>query len=196
MALPGKLDKIKNIIEKFKIANVKFVLWKIDPPFENKEKLVKKGDTDKIKIAEERFLENKLLTKSRGTENLKARHQEYYSKEELYFLSTYENIEQWKNIKLYSKNEIIETNTDILKAKDLNSWKGWLCYVGIDSIYVQHNGMVFRGNCMQGGSLGKLGETISWPKKPITCPVDRCLCNADMVIRKSKNLECNKLIND
>lgn len=196
MALPGKLDKIKNIMEQFKTNNVKFVLRKIDPPFENKKDFIKKSDDEYIKIAEEKFIENKLVKKVQVTKNLNERHQAYYSEEELYFLSTYENIEQWQNIKMYKKNEVIETNTDILKARDLNSWKGWLCYIGIDSIYVQHNGMIFRGNCMQGKSLGRIGENINWPKKPLICPVSRCTCNSDMVIRKIKNEKYTKLIND
>lgn len=197
MELPGKLDKIKNIIEQFKTNNVKFVLRKIDPPFENQEEFVKKSDDEHIKISKEKnFIEGKLIKKVLVTENLDARHQSYYSKEELDFLSTYENIEQWQNIKLYSKNEIIETNTDIIKSNDLNSWKGWLCYIGIDSIYVQHEGTVFRGNCMQGESLGQLGKNINWPKKPLICPVSRCTCNADMVVRKIKNKKYEKFIDD
>ena len=44
MALPGKLDKIKNIMEQFKTNNVKFVLRKIDPPIENKKDFIKKSD--------------------------------------------------------------------------------------------------------------------------------------------------------
>ena len=84
----------------------------------------------------------------------------------------------------------------MIKAKDLNSWKGWQCYIGIDSIYVQHNGMVFRGNCMQGESLGHLGEIINWPSKPLICPVDRCMCNADMVVRKIKDTKYKELIDD
>ena len=196
MALPGKLDKIKNIIELFKTKDVKCVLRKIDPPFENKEDFIKKSDIQRISVAEKTFVENKLLKKVQVTENLDLRHKEYYSKEELIFLSTYENTEQWQNIKLYSKNEIIETNTDIIKAKNLNSWKGWQCYIGIDSLHVQHNGMVFRGNCMQGGVIGQLGEIINWPNKPLSCPIDRCTCNADMVIRKAKNNEFKKYIED
>lgn len=197
MALPGKLDKIKNIIELFDTNNVKFVLRKINPPFENKEDFIKKGDYQRISVAEKTFIEDKLIKKKvRSSENTDLRYKDYYSEEELNFLSTYENIKQWQNIKLYSKNEILETNTDNIQSKNLNSWKGWQCYIGIDSLYVQHNGMVFRGNCMQGESLGQIGEDIIWPKKPISCPVDRCTCNADMVIRKAKNNEFKKYIED
>ena len=197
MALPGKLDKVKNIIELFETKDVKFVLRKIMPLIENEKGFIKKGDYQRISVAEKTFIEDKLIKKkSRSSENMDLRYKDYYSEEELNFLSTYENIKQWQNIKLYSKNEILETNTDTIQTKNLNSWKGWQCYIGIDSLYVQHNGMVFRGNCMQGESLGQIGEDIVWPKKPISCPVDRCTCNADMVIRKAKNNEFKKYIED
>lgn len=189
MALPGKFDKIKNIIEKFKTNKIKFVLRKIDPPFEDKEDFVKKGDTKGIEVAEKDFLKNKLIKVVKQSEGLYARWEQYYSKEELNFLSTYENTEQWENIRLHSSDDILERNTDELKLKGLNAWKGWQCYIGIDSLYIQHNGMLFRGNCMQGEPLGQIGEIISWPNKPLSCPLERCLCNGDMIVRKYKNKE-------
>jgi len=196
MAFPGKFKIVKDTIEIFKKNNIKFVLRKINPPINNPKDKINKGDIERILSEKKSFMTDKIKKKLSYTENLEIRYKSYYSTEELNFLSTHENNEQWQNIKLYSPTENIEKNTDELIAKNLNSWKGWQCYIGIDSLYIQHNGMVFRGNCLQGGSIGKLGEKINWPKNPIVCPINWCTCNADMVVRKVKNTTYNKLIND
>lgn len=196
MALPGKLEKIKKIINTFDSNNVKFVLRKIDPPFENKDNFAKKGEEEKIHEQELHFISNKTESKQKNILTLEQRHKEYYSDEELEFISNFNNKKQWNNIKLYSKDDTLEVNTDELKAKSLNSWKGWQCYIGIDSLYIQHNGFVFRGNCMQGGPIGKIGEKINFPSRPIVCPITKCSCNSDMVVRKAKDFEYNNIIND
>jgi len=196
MALPGKLEKIKQIINKFNENNIKFVLRKIDPPFENKDNFAKKGEEEKINEQELNFISNKAKSKNKNISNLDQRHKEYYSEQELEFVSNFDNKKQWNNIRLYNKDEIVEVNTDEIKARNLNSWPGWQCYIGVDSFYIQHNGIIFRGSCMQGGPIGKIGEKIDFPTQPIICPVVRCSCNADMVVRKVKNQTYNGLIND
>lgn len=197
MAVPGKLNQIKNIVEIFLKNNVKFILRKIDPPnqynrYHYKEKKLNK---EIIESEQNNFSKNKIVRKNKWNDNLNF--DQYYSEQELDYICSINNSEQWKNIKLhFHKSESIEINTDDLKSKNLNSWKGWQCYIGIDSIYIQHTGEVFRGHCMQGEVIGKIGQQITWLKKPILCPIQWCVCNADMVIRKAKNNNFSNLIND
>jgi hypothetical protein len=194
MVLPKSLTKIKKIIKVFQKHKVKFVLIKIDPPVENVSDKIKKGDTQKILKAEEKYLENKLDIKTKYHTDLEQRHEEYYTKEELQFIENFEQQNQWKNIKLHQEDKIMEMNTSDLVAKKLNKWQGWQCYIGIDSLYIQHDGTIFRGNCMQGNIIGKIGSNISWPKTPIKCPIEVCVCNADMPIRKVKKPKYEYLI--
>jgi MoaA/NifB/PqqE/SkfB family radical SAM enzyme len=197
MAAPTKFNLLKEIIDKFKKFEIKFVLRKIDPPFENSLEIIKKkdlpNDLKELKNLEENFIKEKIKRKKIRDEFVDSN---YYTKEEIEFLSNFKNDEQWQNIKIHYPDKHVEMNTDELKARSLNSWKGWQCYVGIDSIYVQHNGMVFRSNCMQGEPLGKIGGKLNWPSQPIICPIKWCTCNTDMCVRKVKNKKFDELIND
>ena len=196
MVLPGKLDTVKKIIQKFKENNVKFIVRKIDPPFLDIDTKIQKGDNAKIEQAEKTFIQDKTEHYTQKTETIDERHNLYYSKEELEFMAEYKNEQQWKNIKLHTPSETLELNTDELKAKNLNSWKGWHCYIGIDSLYVEYNGTLFRGNCMLGPSLGKIGEKINWPSTPIVCSIKKCWCNGDMIVRKIKDVKYKNIIDD
>jgi molybdenum cofactor biosynthesis enzyme MoaA len=196
MAVPGKFDKIKQIISLFTKNEIKFVLRKIDPPYkEGTIKLSKTKGLTTIKNADE-FNKHKSEMKIKNRNNKEERFIDYYSAEELAFLNSYSNKKQWNNIRLYTENAFFEFNTDDLIKKTTHNWKGWNCYIGIDSLYIQHNGTIFRGNCLQGNSIGKIGEKIKWPTHPIRCPISSCSCNLDMVIRKVKDIKYNKLIND
>ena len=187
MAFPKKLEKIKNIIKIFEDNSVKFVLRKIDPPYEDPTLIPRKNNLeDNYQEDEGIYMTTKLLKKITSIEQLEDRHKAYYGQEELTFIENFAN-NTWQNIKIHNEHSHIESNTDELKSKNLNNWKNWKCFIGIDSLYIQHNGLVYRGNCMQGESLGRLGGPIKWPTVPITCPLDKCMCNGDMVVRKYKN---------
>jgi MoaA/NifB/PqqE/SkfB family radical SAM enzyme len=197
MALPGKFKILESIIEKFNSNNIKFVLRKIDPPNKYNKTTIRKKDLPNNfneEIDKKYFSQNKITKKNNWNDALSW--DQYYSKEELKFLDNFVTKNKWRNIKLHLSNKQIEFNTDELKSKNLNSWKGWKCYIGIDSIYIQHTGEVFRGNCMQGELIGKIGEKLNWPTEPISCPLKWCTCNSDMTVRKSKDKKFDYLIND
>lgn len=197
MAVPGKFDLIKSVIEKFNTHEIKFVLRQINPPDQNEKEVLKKSNLPKnynMEIENKNFSKNKILHTVKRNESLS--HEHYYSKVELEYLKNFENTGQWKNIKLYFENSQFETNTDDIKRKNFNSWKNWLCWIGIDSLYVQHTGEIFRGFCMQGELIGKIGEKLRWPTEPITCPLKWCTCSTDMQVRKIKSKEHKKLIDD
>ena len=192
MLLPGRLAEVKKIIQKFKQNNIRFVTRTIEPPFEDKDNRIKKGDHEAIEQAEETFVLNKLRGKNQNKKDIDQRLREYYSREELEFLE--KSKVQWKNIRLHSEAEVLELNTDELKARRLNNWKNWQYYIGIDSLYIQHNGEIYRGNCMLGEKLGTVGDNINWPSKPFVCTASSCGCNADMIVRKAKNPQYTNII--
>jgi len=196
MMLPNKLSKIKDIIKVFNSNNIKFVLAKIDPPVEDKQNTIQKGDLEKILEAEKNYLKNKFKIKTQYHSNLSDRHKIYYSAEELDYIENFNNKNQWNNIKLHQENKTLEINTSELVAKNLNSWKDWYCYIGIDTLYVQHDGTIFRGSCMQGNIIGKIGKKINWPNSPLKCPIKTCVCNSDMITRKVIDLKYKHLIDD
>ena len=195
MALPGKFEIVKDIIEKFKDNNVKFVLRKIYPPTDAVEN-IQKSDKEKIALAEKNFNDDKRKFLLSNQDSLEERQKNYYSQQELDFFNQFENKQQWHNIRLHTTDSFVEKNTDELQSRNLNSWKGWLCYIGVDSLYIQHNGTVFLGNCFAGNSIGELGKEIKWIEEPIVCPLKWCTCNAVMPVRKVKEKKYMDLIND
>ena len=192
MLLPGKLNQVKDIITIFEKNNVKYITRKIEPPFEDTTQVIKKGDTQAIKREQETFVYDKIHGKNQNKQDLETRLQEYYSQEELEFLSTKEV--NWNNIRLHRETDMLELNTDELKARGLNTWLGWQCFIGIDSLYIQHNGEVYRGNCLLGDKLGDIGGEINWPSQPLVCTATSCGCNADMMVRKTKDPKYKLLI--
>lgn len=187
MAVPGKLDLIKSIKNKFDSANVKYVIRKIDPPSDQYYKKITK--TEYLKHGEDlnQYFQDKINFKNYTNQQLEEYWKAYYSPEELEFLKTSNQQVKWNNIRLHTVDGQIETNTDDLKSRGKNNWKDWHCFIGIDSLNIQFDGTIYRGQCMIGDPIGKIGESFNWPESTIICPLAYCECNADMPVRKVKN---------
>lgn len=67
-----------------------------------------------------------------------------------------------------------------------NRWKGWKCYAGVEQIVIAPDGQVWRGWCLEGGSVGFTNEFIELPTQPIICSRDYCHCNFDIMCTKEK----------
>ena len=195
MAAPGKFGQVKNIEQIFLENSVKYITRKIDPPVSNPvPATTKKTYAEKGEDIDDYF-KHKIDYKNTNNQQLDILWKEYYSQEELDYLST-TNAQTWNNIRLHTDNGYIETNTDTIKSQGLNSWQGWLCYAGIDIINIQFDGTVWRGQCMAGEPIGKLGETIKWTTNPLVCPLKYCECGSDMAARKAKNKKYIEKIDD
>jgi organic radical activating enzyme len=67
----------------------------------------------------------------------------------------------------------------------LNKFSRWQCNIGLESLFVQFDGSVRRGNCEQGGYIGRLQEDFQLPTAPIICKQTLCKCDTDMLISKT-----------
>jgi len=191
MALPGKFDQIETVMQKLSKHSVKFVLKKIDPP--NKKELSEfyQGNKPKKNI----YKESELKTSSEVKKEFKKidrkliqeRQNEYYSQDELNFFKLNEKNYEWPNIKLHFQEKKMLINTEVLKRNNLNKWKEWTCFIGIESLYIEHDGSIYRGMCMQGDKLGNITDKINWPTEPIVCKLDYCTCTVDMCTKKVKD---------
>jgi len=78
------------------------------------------------------------------------------------------------------------TNVTDLVNTGLTNFNGYMCEIGLKSLYIDYNGTVFAGNCVVGGPLGSINDpdNINWPNKPIICNVDLCHCDTDVMINK------------
>lgn len=78
-------------------------------------------------------------------------------------------------------------NGNHLIASGLNNFKNWLCNSGIDGIFINSKGKIYRGTCLEGGSIGHiLDSKILLYDKPIVCQKTSCTCVADVLYSKKK----------
>lgn len=156
-----------------------------------------------------------LISTSRDGKNMsgKSENNQYpYSGSQLsYFLSENKELPK-KTLKLKydlgigffdSKKQqpFFKVNNSFLSVNNLNNWKDWDCYVGIDSLFLEQNGDIRHSvMCRVKPPLGKwrhfkslkgeLGvenlDKIQWPEKPVVCPYTSCFCVNDYRTRKQK----------
>ena len=78
------------------------------------------------------------------------------------------------------------SNTRELFLLKLNRWRGWKCWGGIDSFYIDYEMNLFVGQCKR-GLIGNLKEEYDLPSAPFICDKDVCNCSQDMMeSRKEK----------
>lgn len=111
---------------------------------------------------------------------------------------TIENLsdEQRKNPyakQLFFSNEkeklYIDGGGNELMRKGQNSWKGWDCNIGIETLVVGMDGRVTSGSsCNHDCNLGSIykPENIEFPTKPTVCQWTWCSCIADIETTKVK----------
>ena len=128
-------------------------------------------------------------------------HKEHYdymiAKRKLYFNAEY--IDPDFHIKPYTEpikilsdyhfddgSVILEANASDYVNKDMTNFNGYTCEIGLKSLFVRPNGIVYLGNCLVGGKIGNINnpDKIQWPTKPVKCNLDICSCSSDVNINK------------
>lgn len=97
-----------------------------------------------------------------------------------------------KDIVLVDKDLNYATHTvESVLSKKLSFWKGWSCSIGLQHLYVDYDGNVFRGTCRQGGIVGNVyaAQNFDAGSQWIVCGKQICSCGADMAAAKVKNPE-------
>lgn len=72
-------------------------------------------------------------------------------------------------------------------AKQLNNWKGWKCYAGLENLVIDFYGNLKRSWC--GAPKTKLGNIRGFyvfPRKPVLCQAENCFCSFDMMCSKKQ----------
>lgn len=82
-----------------------------------------------------------------------------------------------KSTKQYSAAQII--------TNKLNVFKGFNCFIGLETLIIDYRGYVFRGKCNVGGPLGHITKRpLTIPTTPIVCNRNHCHCNFDLTVTK------------
>jgi len=89
------------------------------------------------------------------------------------------------------QGSISSHSVDEVHSLGLNHWQDWWCSAGVRSLYIQHDGVIYRGTCAVGDSMGSIyNEWIdneqllqNW----IQCTKTVCACGSDMQAPKVRN---------
>jgi len=96
-----------------------------------------------------------------------------------------------------SKDSISTHWPEELHGQNLNNWNGYWCSAGIRSLYIQHDGMVYRATCELDGVQESI-YNISFNSVKLTdwiqCTRDVCACGSDMQTPKVKNFEDTHIV--
>lgn len=68
----------------------------------------------------------------------------------------------------------------------LTNFYGYECEIGLRSLFINHTGDIFLGNCNQNGTIGHINspESIKWPTRSVICTKALCHCTTDVAINK------------
>jgi len=113
---------------------------------------------------------------------IQERNKQLYSVQEQVYLIDIEN-------KKYIPNHIQE-----ISNKRLTNFSGWNCNIGIDSIYIDYDGVIKGGNCLEGGIIGDLLSKVNWNVEPIRCGSTYCHCVTDIKITKEFEEDANEVL--
>ena len=97
-------------------------------------------------------------------------------------IATFKNVECF-----YDDDTKEEVNQNDLLATNNNKFKGWICWAGLQEIYIEPNGMVWRCVKRAGNPLGSIQGGFKLLEKPMPCNKKDCTCGADLLISKAKN---------
>jgi MoaA/NifB/PqqE/SkfB family radical SAM enzyme len=73
-----------------------------------------------------------------------------------------------------------------LISSEQSFFNGWACSIGVESLYINFDGQVRKGNCRQGPTLFHLDDHVNHPLPTDgeICTMGRCTCPTDILVSK------------
>jgi MoaA/NifB/PqqE/SkfB family radical SAM enzyme len=200
MFLPNKAIEVQEAIAELKKNQVSYIVRLITPLDEeaNKIKSYNNDTSDRkniiLKPAAEQS-QHRQQFKIKNVSQAPTNIQNYYSVDELELIEQLNTEPIWHNMGIWSDdNTYQEINTDRLVSSGKNSFENWICYAGVDSIYVDWDGTIFRGACLNDGPIGHVRDNGIFETNPTICQLTLCQCNHDIPIRKATDTAYLNLI--
>jgi MoaA/NifB/PqqE/SkfB family radical SAM enzyme len=170
MFLPGKLQETKEVIDWLGSNEVDYVIRRIRPVRNDETGGLNPTFTSGMKN------EGKPIPDATG----------YYSDAEIEWLDSIQKAGSHTNCELWTKDENWLDNVNTLLKNKLNTFKGWKCMAGLESLSIDNDGSVYRATCKQGGVIGNIETGFQLINEPITCAKQWCNCAADINTTKWK----------
>lgn len=103
-------------------------------------------------------------------------------------------IATFKNVEChYDDGSVEQVNQNDLLATNNNKFKGWICWAGLQEVYIDPNGTVWRCVKRAGVPLGNVKTGFKLLEKPLPCNKADCTCGADLLISKAKQGYLDKI---
>lgn len=189
MLLPGTLDQCQAMCHRLSGLTLPFVVRKITPPAQDpalspfQQKV--NNRKDQLLVDTSTQAQHKIQWIQQTDQHRSQAMDHYYSPREIEWLQQINPGVPWHNMGVwYSDGSYREVNSDHIISQDHNSFRGWTCWAGVDNIYVDHDGRIYRGYCMEGGALGHVSDPDLFAKSPTECSRQWCSCNFDLPVRK------------
>jgi len=192
MCASGRLEQIKMMQSRLEENKINYVLRKITPMVHQEHLLpfVIEGAGRKNQNLLPITLQskNKMQWRKNANPMRGKKIAEYYSQKELNHILAVNNKKTWHNCGVWFDNGVYkEINSDYLLANDLSSFRGWTCFAGVDSLFVDFDGQIYRGTCQNAGAVGHISQDFHFVSTPTVCEFDWCLCNTDICVRKARS---------
>jgi len=196
MFASGRIDRYQQIIDTLKKNNIWFVLRRINwteessnlSPFVNDQLYRKSRELHSIPA-------QSVLKQKRMASVIEISPDAYYTDQELEFLTDTNKNANWTNAGVWANNAYKEINTDLIVAGSKNKFKDWICFAGVDQLYIDFDGSIYVGLCLNGGPIGHIADTsASTAPQPTICQRNNCICNIDIAVRKASSTEHLHLI--
>lgn len=200
MCLPGRMSKWIEIRDRLTENNVKFVFRRIRPNFDENQNMFRPFENRREKKYAEMSLELQKHARNNYKDLRRSRllelYQHYYSEDEMKFLKDNISDVWWQNCAVwYDNGDYQEANTDDLLTRNETVFTGWTCWTGVDQIYIDFDGTVYRGNCTNDGEIGHIKDaSFELPTQPTVCEKHICFSNQDVCTRKCRNDEARHLV--
>ena len=193
MCMPGKFEFVETtVIPLLESNGVKFTLRRIRPWLNeavDEWQIVSKRQILKTEYPLEQQTQMKEAEKLRLDGRLTQIYnsEEYYTTQELAWLRERVPETTWQNIGIWDEDLTYrEVNSDLMVSNNRNQFAGWTCFAGIDSLFIDFDGLLYRGVCHNDGPIGHISKRIDFSNAPTTCKKQWCVSNVDQTVRKAQ----------
>ena len=78
-----------------------------------------------------------------------------------------------------------QLDTSALIARNQTDFRGWICDIGLEQLFIDHSGLVARAGCRVGGNLGHISKRdLKFPTAAVRCVKSYCHCITDILTSK------------
>jgi organic radical activating enzyme len=94
--------------------------------------------------------------------------------------------------KLDNKYQVEVTNIQNIINENKNNWQGWHCNIGIDTLYINSDGVLKSAGCFHNNEADLFNwihddlSNFKFPEKAVVCPFKTCTCVHDVRARKER----------